>query len=268
MLTRCLREMPSRVANAYVKRGGDICIVPVGSVERVGPHLPLGTRCFVAEAAARMLAEAADALYLPVTPYSTVADTWAQPGSVDVPEETLCVYVRDTVDELVRNGFRRILIMTYLDYLRYSLPCEYYEEKKLALAGIHLREALHRFGTDLPQVETSLALAAAKLLGKNALVREIETRTRKLVVGKATFAQPPDYVTELRRWANLAYEMGPRGFPALPGKGASAAKGERILKQMVKRWAPAVEALGEYNDYIQRRESRGFQRGGRFDFEL
>jgi len=268
MLTRCLTEMPSRVANAYLKRGGDICIVPIGSVERVGPHLPLGSRCFVAEALAMMLAEAVDGLHVPVIPYSTVGDTWEQAGSVDVPEETLVVYVRDVVDELVANGFRRLIILTYLDYLRYSLPCEYYEEEELAIAGVHLREALHRYGTDLPQTETSLALAAAKLLGKDALATEIQERTRKLLAGKKTFAQLPEYVVQLRRFANLAYEMGPEGFPALPGKGASAAKGERILKRMVKDFVPAVEALRDYNDYILRRESRGFQRGGQFKFEL
>jgi len=268
MLTRCLMEMPSRVANAYLKRGGDIGIVPVGSVERVGPHLPLGTRCFVARALAQMLAEAVDGLYLPVIPYSTVADTYKQTGSVDVPEDALLVYVRDVVDELVRNGFRRIIIMTYLDYLRYSLPCEYYEEEDLALAGLHMREALHRYGSDLPQAETSLALAALKMLGKGALAKETQERTRELLASKATFAEPPAFVGELRRWANLAYERGPDGFPVLPGKGASAAKGERLMKRMVKDFAPAVEALADYNDYIQRRESRGFQRGGRFNFEL
>ncbi len=268
MLTRCVTEMPSRVANAYLRGGGDICIVPIGSVERVGPHLPLGTRCLVAETLAKMLAEAVDGLYVPVTPYSTVGDTWEQVGSVDVPEETLLVYVRDVVDELVANGFRRIIILTYLDYLRYSLPCEYYEEEDLAIAGVHLREALHRYGTDLPQTETSLALAAAKILGKDALAKEIQDRTRRLLAGKKSFTQLPDYVVQLRRFANLAYEMGPDGFPVLPGKGASAAKGERILRRMVKDFTPAVDALKEYNDYILRRESRGFQRGGQFKFEL
>ena len=268
MLSRCLVEMPSRVANAYLKRGGDICLVPVGSVERVGPHLPLGSRCFVVEALAKMLAEAADALYLPVTPYSTVGDTWKQPGSVDVPEETLVTYVRNVVDELIDNGFRRIIIMTYLDYLRYSLPCEYYEEEQIALAGIHMREGLHRFGADLPQAETSLLLAALKVLGNDALAEEVEARTQKLLAEKPAFTPVPAYVAELRRWANLAYEMGPSGFPVLPGKGASAAKGERLLKQMVKGFVPAVAALRDYNDYISRRESRGFERGGRFSFEL
>jgi creatinine amidohydrolase/Fe(II)-dependent formamide hydrolase-like protein len=268
MLSRCLVEMPSRVANAYLKRGGDICLVPVGSVERVGPHLPLGSRCFVVEALAKMLAEAADGLYLPVTPYSTVGDTWKQPGSVDVPEETLVTYVRNVVDELIDNGFRRIIIMTYLDYLRYSLPCEYYEEEQIALAGIHMREGLHRFGADVPQAETSLLLAALKVLGNDALAAEVEARTQKLLAEKPAFTPVPAYVTELRRWANLAYEMGPSGFPVLPGKGASAAKGERLLKQMVKGFVPAVAALRDYNDYISRRESRGFERGGRFSFEL
>jgi len=268
MLSRCLTEMPSRVANAYLRGGGDILIVPVGSVERVGPHLPLGTRCFVAEALAQMLAGAADGLYLPVIPYGTVADTYEQPGSVDVPEEILVTYVRDTVDEAVRNGFRRIIVLTYLDYLRYALPCEYSEEEDLPIAGVHLREALHRYGKDLPQTETSLALAAARLLGKDSVVKEIQERTRKLLAEKGKLSTPPDYVVELRRFANLAYELGPEGFPVLPTKGASAAKGERILKQMVKDFLPAIEALGEYQDYVLRRDSRGFQRGGKYGFEL
>ena len=101
MLTRCLTEMPSRVANAYLKRGGDICIVPVGSVERVGPHLPLGSRCLVVEALAAMLAEACDGLYVPVTPYGAVADTWGQPGTVDVPEETLVVVLPPLIEVVV-----------------------------------------------------------------------------------------------------------------------------------------------------------------------
>lgn len=268
MLTRCMQEMPSRVVNAYLRRGGDLCLVPVGSVERVGPHLPLGSRCFVVEVLARMLAEAADGLYLPVTPYSTVADTYKQPGSVDVPEEVLVTYVRNVLDELVENGFRRIVLLTYLDYLRYSLPCEYYEEEGVAVAGVHMQEALHRYGSDLPQAETSLVLAALRLLGKDDLAKEVQARTRRLLARKAAFQEPPDYVRELRRWANLAYELGPRGFPVLPGKGASAAKGEALLKRMVRDFVPAVEALRDYNDYIQRRDSRGFQRGGRFDFEL
>ena len=268
MLTRCLQEMPSRVANAYLRRGGDLCLVPVGSVERVGPHLPLGSRCFVVEALARMLAEAADGLYLPITPYSTVADTYKQPGSVDVPEETLVTYVRNVVDELVHNGFRRIVIMTYLDYLRYSLPVEYYEEENLAVAGVHMREALHRYGSDLPQAETSLVLGALRLLGKEALAKEVQARNRRLLARRATFEELPGHVSELRRWTNLAYERGLQGFPVLPGKGASAVKGERLLRRMVRDFVPAVEALRDYNDYIQRRGSRGFQRGGRFDFEL
>ena len=41
---RLLCELTSRQCNAYQVQGGDIMLVPVGSVEVLGPHLPVGAR--------------------------------------------------------------------------------------------------------------------------------------------------------------------------------------------------------------------------------
>lgn len=75
MQRRLITELPSRLINHWQVQGGDICVLPVGSVEVLGPHLPLGGRLFVAEAFAKLLAGAADGLYLPAVPLTPTFGT-------------------------------------------------------------------------------------------------------------------------------------------------------------------------------------------------
>ena len=137
-----LSELTSRQCNEYQVQGGDIMLVPVGSVEVLGPHLPVGGHCFVAEAFCRLMAEQVNGLRLPVTPFASVQNTFDRPGSVDVPETIVNGYLRAVMDDLHATGFRRILLVTYLDYLRYYTPQEFYEDHAVAAAGIHLEELL------------------------------------------------------------------------------------------------------------------------------
>ena len=63
-------ELPSRLVNEYQTQGGDIMIIPVGSIDAIAPHLPVGARSFVAEAFADLLAKKSGGLRLPVLPLS------------------------------------------------------------------------------------------------------------------------------------------------------------------------------------------------------
>src|SRR5438105_853938 len=111
MRSRQLGELTSRQCNAYQVQGGDIMLVPVGSVEVLGPHLPMGGRGFVAEAFCRLLAEQVEGLILPVTSYASVSHTYDRPGSVDVPETILNSLMRAVLDDLFATGFRRLLLV-------------------------------------------------------------------------------------------------------------------------------------------------------------
>ena len=48
---------------------GTALILPVGSFEQHGPHLPLGTDAMIAQALADAVAERVDGLVLPTLPY-------------------------------------------------------------------------------------------------------------------------------------------------------------------------------------------------------
>jgi creatinine amidohydrolase len=89
-----------------------LVIVPFGSVEEHGSHLPLCTDAFQAEEIALRIAERFDALVCPSVKYGECVSTRNFPGTISVSSETLRLLVRDLVSELARNGIDKIMILT------------------------------------------------------------------------------------------------------------------------------------------------------------
>jgi creatinine amidohydrolase len=90
--------------------GDDRCILPLGSTEQHA-YLSLSTDNILAE---RMALDAAESLGIPVFPvvnYGITPYFRAYPGSVTVRVETYLHLVRDILDSLAEQGFRRILIV-------------------------------------------------------------------------------------------------------------------------------------------------------------
>ena len=160
-------ELPSREVNRYLRNGGDVMLVPVGSVEELGPHLPVGGRCFAAEAFARLMAEESEGLYLPVTAYGPAGETFDRPGSIEVADSQLNEYIRKVMDDLHAQGFRRIVLVTFHHYARYYLPQEFFEDFGCAAAGIHVGELA--WGRKQCAVD-DLVLGAMKVLRMDGLV--------------------------------------------------------------------------------------------------
>ena len=93
-------------------RDRTVVILPLGSVEQHGSHLPLGTDTILAEAVALAAAEACgESVVMPPPWYGFSAHHMRFPGSITLRAETLLVLVEDVVASVVRHGFRRILIV-------------------------------------------------------------------------------------------------------------------------------------------------------------
>lgn len=93
----------------YLKRD-DRIVLPLGSTEQHA-YLSLGTDAIVAE---RISAEAAEPLGIPVLPalpYGLTPRFAAYPGSPTLRLETFLAVVRDLLDSLHGQGFRRFLIV-------------------------------------------------------------------------------------------------------------------------------------------------------------
>ena len=233
-------------------------LVPVGSMEERGRHLPIGCRGFVAVAFCLLMAERVNGLRLPVTPYSSIPNTFDRPGGVGVPDRTINAYIRAVLDDLVATGFRRILLVTYLDYLRYYIPQEVYEDHNIAAAGIHLGESLHRRGRELGIGEGSYVVGALRVLGRNELAERIERENRRLL--DEGFKQPSqtEALSALREVGAIGFTYPSGAYPLPPSPNLSGDKGEQALRDVTEELAPAVESLRDYNEFLAKRgSSRG-----------
>jgi creatinine amidohydrolase len=93
----------------------DTAILPIASVERHGPHLPVGTDWIILEAiAARVSTVLDDALLLPTFPFGTSLAHAGTPGTGSVAWQTLLHVVRDIVESLIRQGIRKVAVLNNL----------------------------------------------------------------------------------------------------------------------------------------------------------
>ena len=89
----------------------DVVIIPVGSVEQHGYHLPLGTDAYVAEGLALEAAEKAKVVTTPPVWFGWCPHHMALPGSVSVRAEILIEYLYDIIESLYAHGFRKFVLL-------------------------------------------------------------------------------------------------------------------------------------------------------------
>jgi creatinine amidohydrolase len=104
-------ELSMKEAEKAAKKGKTI-IFPVGSVEEHGEHLPLSTDSIQPEFVALEVAKRTKSLVAPTLRYSVCHSTRGFPGTISITFEALHKMVKDILEEFIRNGFRRILVLS------------------------------------------------------------------------------------------------------------------------------------------------------------
>jgi creatinine amidohydrolase len=84
--------------------GSRTVVLPFGSIEQHGPHLPCGTDTMTAELIARSLAERLNCLYVPFCPYGITPIHSGYPGTISLRRETFEALLADVCVELIRMG--------------------------------------------------------------------------------------------------------------------------------------------------------------------
>lgn len=97
---------------ARLAKAGRLFILPFGSLEEHGPHLPLGTDTMQAEEVARRVAEEFGAVLLPAIGYGECRSTRNFPGTLSLSSETVQALAFDILSELARNGASKVLVLT------------------------------------------------------------------------------------------------------------------------------------------------------------
>lgn len=93
-----------------VDKSSKTIILPVGVFEKHGPHMPLGTDLFTAREISLRAAEKEYTVVYPWYYFSQINEGRHQPGTIAYSPELIWKVLQETLDELSRNGFKKIII--------------------------------------------------------------------------------------------------------------------------------------------------------------
>ena len=107
-----LQEMSWTDVAEYLKTS-DMVIIPLGSTEQHGPHMPLGTDFYEAVGMSKMISAKTGVVVAPVllSGYSVYHSGFA--GSLSLKPETMEQVLFETAEMLMKYGFRRFMFFNY-----------------------------------------------------------------------------------------------------------------------------------------------------------
>ncbi|MGD6850695.1 MAG: creatininase family protein [Candidatus Bathyarchaeia archaeon] len=228
---------------AQAAKDGKIIIFPLGSVEEHGDHLPLCTDSIQPEYIALEVAKRTGCLVAPSLRYGICNATRNFPGTLTIQFDTLYRLAHDVLSELVRNGFKKIIVMSghagnsHMVALRLAA-------QDIVVANDDKGEKVRilvlsdfDFAEELTPEYASLEDGHAGTL-ETSRVMAIKP---ELVKGKGTAA-----MWNMPRFEVVAHpELGfPSGVNGDPTK-ASAEKGEKINQYIIGKVVGLVQSLVE-----------------------
>lgn len=105
-----LAHMNYREVENYLKTS-DTIVIPVGSLENHGLHMPLGTDFLIPDKIAQLLNDRSDLLIAPTVNYGATDDLTGFAGTVSIGTEGLIALLRAICDQFYAYGFRHFMIL-------------------------------------------------------------------------------------------------------------------------------------------------------------
>jgi creatinine amidohydrolase len=94
-----------------LKKSSKTCILPIGILEKHGPHSPIGTDLIHVREWASRAVKSEYAVVFPDYFYGQINEARHQPGTFALPSKVIYELLEATCDEIARNGFDKIVIL-------------------------------------------------------------------------------------------------------------------------------------------------------------
>ena len=94
-----------------LQKSNQTCVLPIGILEKHGPHSPIGTDLIHAREIAARVVKNEYAVVFPDYFYGQINEARQQPGTFALPSNVIYPLMEATCDEIARNGFKKILII-------------------------------------------------------------------------------------------------------------------------------------------------------------
>jgi creatinine amidohydrolase/Fe(II)-dependent formamide hydrolase-like protein len=226
----------------------DVALLPVGSIEQHGPHLPLDTDAFDADYLARRVAEACQAskpIVLPLIPYGVAYHHQDFKGTMSISPESLSQLVHDIGMSAARNGITKLVVINGHGG---NAPALHFAAQMIN-RDAHIFTCVDTGETSAPDID---ALAETR---NDVHAGEIETSTALATrPGLVRLDKLKSFVPEFSNrylnfsskrsigWYAQIAKISPDGVLGDPTK-ATEEKGRRMWDTMVKHLVEFVEAL-------------------------
>ncbi len=126
-------ELTSPDFKKAVELSEGVCIVPMGVLEKHGPHLPLATDVLAAKGISVRAAAQEYAVVFPGYYFGQINEAMQQPGTLSYSPELLYKLLDETCAEIARNGLKKIILYSYHggnnNFLAYFCQSQLYKQK-------------------------------------------------------------------------------------------------------------------------------------------
>ena len=251
-----LQEMRWQEIQQFRDREGYLAIIPVGSVEQHGFHLPLGTDSMVAIRLAEDAAQRTNAIVTSPLWFGWSPHHLALPGTISIRPQILIEMLFDVLSSLATHGFRRFVIVN--GHRIVNIPwIQICAEKAQRELGVRVavydpaymsKEIADRIGFGelghAEEIETSHMLHIMPHLVRMEKARDYLPPERKLYhvdprTPEDTLCYVPGTAKDLEQTAGKS--GGSSGRPTM----ATAEKGKQLHEHLVARLIEVIDELSK-----------------------
>jgi creatinine amidohydrolase/Fe(II)-dependent formamide hydrolase-like protein len=226
----------------------DVALLPVGSIEQHGPHLPLDTDAFDADYLARRVAEACSEprpLVLPLIPYGVSYHHHGFKGTVSISNETMSRLVYEIGIGAAQNGVTKLVIINGHGG---NSPALNYAAQMIN-RDAHIFVCVDSGETSDVDVDQMVETPNDVHAGELETSTNLATRPQLVKMERAVRAVPQfssrylDFTSKRGiSWYAYTHKISPTGVMGDPTK-ATAQKGKKIWEIMIAHLVAFVEDL-------------------------
>ena len=205
-----------------IKKKKQIAIIPVGSTEQHGPHLPISTDSDIVTEIASRLSERINGSLLPTITYG-ISNEHFPFFNLSIKKSTLSRILEDLCESLIKNGISKILIINgHYGNLNSLKSFEKKQKKNRRIKIFSYWKYMERDFDHAGNIETSIMLA----ISKNVNMKKAEK-------GFQTDGMTKQEILKINKLAQKSFpKVTENGIWGDPTK-SSARLGKKIIKEVV-----------------------------------
>lgn len=239
--------MYRKTADEIMALDPEIAVIPVGSIEQHGPHLPVMTDWAIATEIGQRVAQKLGAFLVPALPISTCRENMGKKGTVWMEPVTFYQMMTDIIMSLKTQGFKKVVLLQMHGGIFIMTPL--------------IRDLNAKFNPDLMVVNVDGCAFFPPMYQEGIIETNTELHAGEVETSQMLYLAPEtvhmdravDFVPNAPR-PYLSYgsmfRVSPTGVWGEPTKG-TAEKGEKIFDRCAEI---AVEQIRQAFAFMEQKE--------------